>query len=134
MLSYRHPADLRIKQSENDEKLDGFKASSYLRYQGQKLAKRFNALSYWALSKAMDSHDLGRNRGGVEASLAQIEARVLTVGVNSDLLFLPEESQFISQKVRRGTYKEIQSTAGHDAFLIEFEQLTYILKSFYLEN
>lgn len=134
MLSYRHPADFQIKQTDKEEKLDGFRASSYLRYQGQKLAKRFNALSYWTLSKAMDSHDLGRNRGGVEAALAQIEARVLTVGVNSDLLFLPEESQFISQKVRRGTYKEIQSTAGHDAFLIEFEQLTYILKSFDLEQ
>ncbi|MBC6366138.1 homoserine O-acetyltransferase [Algoriphagus sp. AK58] len=134
MLSYRSPADLRIKQTDREEKLDGFRASSYLRYQGQKLAKRFNALSYWTLSKAMDSHDLGRNRGGVDAALAQIEARVLAIGVNSDILFLPQESQFISQKVRRGTYKEIDSTAGHDAFLIEFEQLAYILKSFYLEN
>ena len=134
MLSYRSPADLRIKQSDKEEKLDGFRSSSYLRYQGQKLANRFNALSYWTLTKAMDSHDLGRNRGGVEAALAQIEARVLAIGVNSDILFLPQESQYISQKVKRGTYKEIDSTAGHDAFLIEFEQLAYILKSFYLEN
>lgn len=134
MLSYRSPADLRIKQTDKEEKLDSFRASSYLRYQGQKLAKRFNALSYWTLSKAMDSHDLGRGRGGVEAALAQIEAQVLAIGVNSDILFLPEESQFISQKVKRGTYKEIQSTAGHDAFLIEFEQLAYILKSFQLEQ
>lgn len=134
MLTYRHPDDLSIKQSENAEKLDGFRASSYLRYQGQKLAKRFNALSYWTLSKAMDSHDLGRGRGGVKAALEKIEARVLTIGVNSDLLFLPEECQFISQKVKRGTYKEIKSTAGHDAFLIEYEQLTYFLKSFYLEQ
>lgn len=134
MLSYRSPADLRIKQSDKEEKLDGFRSSSYLRYQGQKLANRFNALSYWTLTKAMDSHDLGRNRGGVEAALSQINARVLAIGVNSDILFLPQESQFISQKVKRGTYKEIDSTAGHDAFLIEFEQLAYILKSFYLEN
>lgn len=134
MLSYRHPSDFDIKQSDNEDKLDGFRVSSYLRYQGQKLAKRFNALPYWTLTKAMDSHDLGRGRGGVKKALAQIEARVLAVGVNSDLLFLPEESQFISQNVRRGTYKEIQSTAGHDAFLIEFEQLTYILKSFDLEQ
>jgi homoserine O-acetyltransferase len=134
MLSYRSPADLKIKQTDREEKLDGFRSSSYLRYQGQKLAKRFNALSYWTLTKAMDSHDLGRNRGGVESALAQIEARVLAIGVNSDILFLPQESQFISQKVKKGTYKEIDSTAGHDAFLIEFEQLAYILKSFYLEN
>jgi homoserine O-acetyltransferase len=134
MLTYRHPDDLLIKQSEKEEKLDGFRAASYLRYQGKKLAKRFNALSYWTLCKAMDSHDLGRGRDGVEAALGKIEAKVLTIGVNSDLLFLPSESQFISQKVKRGTYKEIKSTAGHDAFLIEFEQLSYFLKSFYLEQ
>ncbi|WP_144604002.1 homoserine O-acetyltransferase family protein [Algoriphagus algorifonticola] len=134
MLSYRHPSDLQKKQLDNDHRLDHFKASSYLRYQGQKLAKRFNALSYWVLSKSMDSQDLGRGRGGLESALQQIEARVLTVGVNSDLLFLPEESQFISKHVKRGTYKEIQSTAGHDAFLIEFDQLSYLLQSFYLEK
>ena len=134
MLTYRHPDDLAIKQSDTEEKLDGFRPSSYLRYQGKKLARRFNALSYWTLSKAMDSHDLGRGRGGVVAALEQIEAKVLAIGVNSDLLFLPEETQFISQKVKRGTYKEINSTAGHDAFLIEFEQLTYFLKSFYLQQ
>jgi homoserine O-acetyltransferase/O-succinyltransferase len=133
MLTYRHPDDLRIKQSEKEEKMDGFRASSYLRYQGQKLAKRFNALSYWTLSKAMDSHDVGRNRGGIAAALEKIEAKVLAIGVDSDLLFLPAESQFLSKNVKRGTYKEIRSTAGHDAFLIEFEQLTYLLKSFYLE-
>lgn len=134
MLSYRHPDDLKIKQSDREEKLDGFRSSSYLRYQGQKLAKRFNALSYWTLSKAMDSHDLGRTRGGIEAALESIEAKVLAIGVNSDLLFLPNEAQYISQKVKRGTYKEINSTAGHDAFLIEFEQLAYFLKSYYLEQ
>lgn len=134
MLTYRHPADFQIKQSDKEEKRDGFRAASYLRYQGQKLSKRFNALSYWILSKAMDSHDLGRGRGSLESVLASIEAKVLTIGVDSDLLFLPGEAQFISQKVKRGTYKEIKSTAGHDAFLIEFEQLTCLLKSFYSEQ
>lgn len=134
MLSYRHPADLARKQKEVGEKLDHFKASSYLRYQGQKLAKRFNALSYWTLSKAMDSHDVGRGRGGLKKALNQIEAKVLAIGVNTDLLFLPEESQQISANVVRGTYKEIISPAGHDAFLIEYQQLAYLLKSFYLEQ
>lgn len=134
MLSYRHPQDLTRKQSDTEEKLDDFRATSYLRYQGQKLAKRFNALSYWTLTKAMDSHDLGRKRGGIDLALASISAKVLAVGVDSDLLFLAKESQYISQKVQRGTYKEINSTAGHDAFLIEFEQLAYILKSFFLEE
>ncbi|MFC3881126.1 homoserine O-acetyltransferase [Algoriphagus namhaensis] len=134
MLSYRHPKDFQRKQSDTEEKLDRFKASSYLRYQGEKLAKRFNALSYWLLSKTMDSHDLGRKRGGSAKALSEIKARVLAVGVNSDLLFLPEESQFISSHAKRGTYKEILSDAGHDAFLIEFEQLSSYIGSFYLEQ
>ncbi len=134
MLSYRSQNDFQIKQTDSEEKLHGFKASSYLRYQGKKLAGRFNALSYWTLSKTMDSHDLGRKRGGVDAALAKIEAKVLAIGVNSDLLFLPKESHYISQHVKRGTYKEIDSTAGHDAFLIEFNQLAHLLKSFYQET
>ncbi len=134
MLTYRHPQDLLRKQSDLEPQLDNFRASSYLRYQGQKLAKRFNALSYWTLTKTMDSHDLGRNRGGVSAALAEIKARVLSIGVNSDLLFFPEESSFISKNVPNGTYKEIQSAAGHDAFLIEYEQLSCLLKAFYLQQ
>lgn len=134
MLSYRHPDDFQKKQSDLEEKLDGFRAASYIRYQGNKITKRFNALSYWTLSKTMDSHDLGRNRGGVKKALQEITSRILAIGVNSDLLFLPEESRFLCENAKKGTYKEINSTAGHDAFLIEFEQLSYFLKSFYLEN
>ncbi|MEB2782065.1 homoserine O-acetyltransferase [Algoriphagus sp. C2-6-M1] len=134
MLTYRHPLDIKAKQVDPEGIVDNYRASSYLRYQGKKLASRFNALSYWTLSKTMDSHDLGRNRGNLDDALGKIEANVLAIGVGTDLLFLPEESQYISQKVKKGTYKEITSTAGHDAFLIEFEQLSNILKSFYLQQ
>ena len=133
MLSYRNPSDINTKQQEKEEKLDGFLAASYLRYQGAKLANRFQAFSYWTLTKAMDSHDIGRGRGGVEAALIAIQARVLAVGVNSDLLFLAEEARFLSQAVTSGSYGEIVSTAGHDAFLIEFGQLSKLIESFYKE-
>ncbi|WP_162339791.1 homoserine O-acetyltransferase family protein [Cyclobacterium salsum] len=134
MLSYRHPETFIQSQSETEEKRDHFKISSYLRYQGQKLANRFNALSYWILSKAMDSHDLGRARGGTANALARIQCRVLSIGVDTDVLFTCEESRYISRHVAKGTYREIKSVYGHDAFLIEYEQLQYILQSFYLEN
>lgn len=133
MISYRHPKDFALKQSEIEEKLDNFRISSYLRYQGQKLANRFNAYSYWVLSKAMDSHDIGRGRGGAEKALSEIFCRVLVIGVDKDLLFLKEDSQMIAHYVQKGTYREIQSDYGHDAFLIEYSQLQYILSSFYLE-
>ncbi|WP_194774726.1 homoserine O-acetyltransferase family protein [Pararhodonellum marinum] len=134
MLTYRHPDSLEQNQADQQEKTDHYKVSSYLRYQGLKLANRFNALSYWVLSKAMDSHDIGRGRGGVEQALSEISSKVLTIGVDRDQLFLPSESQLIGSKVPKGTYREISSPYGHDAFLIEYEQLNYILKSFYLEN
>jgi homoserine O-acetyltransferase len=79
----------------------------------------------------MDSHDIGRGRGGVEMALKSIQAQVFAVGVNSDLLFLAEEARFLSQKVPSGSYGEILSTAGHDAFLIEFTQLTSLIEEFY---
>jgi homoserine O-acetyltransferase/O-succinyltransferase len=131
MLSYRNPSDINTKQMETEEKLDDFLSASYLRYQGSKLAKRFQAFSYWTLTKAMDSHDIGRGRGGVETALNAIQARLLAVGVNSDLLFLAEEARFLSQAVPAGHYGEIVSTAGHDAFLIEFVQLSKLIESFY---
>ncbi len=134
MLSYRHHQTFEAFQKDNEEKTDHFKISSYLRYQGQKLSNRFNALSYWVLTKAMDSHDLGRGRGGTAKALSEIKSRVLAIGVDTDLLFTKEESQFISKHVPRGSYREIQSIYGHDAFLIENEQINYILKSFYLES
>jgi homoserine O-acetyltransferase len=131
MLSYRNPQDLNAKQKESTEKLDGFLAASYLRYQGSKLTKRFNAFSYWTLTKAMDSHDMGRGRGGLEKALKSISAKVLAVGVNTDLLFLRQESQYLSSILNNGSYAELVSTAGHDAFLIEFEQLSKLIEGFY---
>ncbi|MCH7410506.1 homoserine O-acetyltransferase [Belliella sp. DSM 111904] len=134
MLTYRHPDNFAERQADSVEALDHFRASSYLNYQGKKLADRFNAFSYWVLTKAMDSHDLGRKRESVANALSQIPSKVLAIGVDKDLLFLKEESQFVANHVNRGTYREIQSTYGHDAFLIEYGQLNYILTSFYLEN
>ncbi len=134
MLSYRHPEDFQQKQADTDSKLDNFSISSYLRYQGGKLANRFNAFSYWILSKAMDSHDIGRNRGGAQKALGEIPSKVLAIGVDKDLLFLREESQFIARNVQKGTYREIKSSYGHDAFLIEYGQLQYLLQGFYLES
>ncbi len=131
MLSYRNPSDLNTKQKESEEKLDNFLAASYLKYQGAKLANRFQAFSYYTLTKAMDSHDIGRGRGSVETALEVIQSKVLAVGVNSDLLFLAEESRFLSQAVPTGYYGEIVSTAGHDAFLIEFAQLSNLIEGFY---
>lgn len=132
LLSYRNYQTYQESQNEeSDNKVDDFKASSYQRHQGEKLAKRnFNAYSYWGLSKTMDSHNIGRNRGGVAKALSLIKAQVLTVGINSDLLFPVSESQLIAQNVNGGKYEEINSLYGHDGFLIEVSKLTEIIQRF----
>ncbi len=132
LLSYRnYQTYLHAQKEETEEKTDGFKASSYQRYQGEKLAKRFNAFSYHLLTKSMDSHNIGRGRGGALKALSQIKAGVLAIGINSDMLFPAAESKFIAQNTAGGTYEEINSLYGHDGFLIEAPKLNYIIQRFF---
>ncbi|MTI21962.1 alpha/beta fold hydrolase, partial [Fulvivirga sp. RKSG066] len=81
MLSYRHQNTYRKTQTDFDDKIDDFKASSYQRYQGQKLNKRFDPFAYYYLSKAMDSHNIGRNRKSVRHALRSIKAEALCIGL-----------------------------------------------------
>src|SRR5690606_12198562 len=88
MISYRHYDTFQATQSEKTaDKTDDFRAATYQRYQGEKLANRFNAYTYWLLSKLMDSHNLGRNRKSPEDALRTIEAKALVIGIESDMLF-----------------------------------------------
>jgi homoserine O-acetyltransferase len=121
MLSYRNYAIMVEKQSDNDvNKLDDFKASSYMRYQGQKLVNRFNAYSYYKLSKAMDTHNIARGRtASIEDALKMIKQRTLIIGVSSDILCPVQEQQIMAANIPNASYVEIDSAYGHDGFLVE---------------
>ncbi len=135
MLSYRHYNTYAATQQEPGNSItDNFRASSYQVYQGEKLAGRFNAYTYWLLSKAMDSHHVGRDRGGLEKALAQLKARTLFVGVNSDILFPVEEQQFMHAHVSSSSFYLITSDFGHDGFLVEFDQLQDAIRQFYQQE
>ncbi|GAB3831412.1 homoserine O-acetyltransferase MetX [Pontibacter rugosus] len=135
MLSYRHYKTYNESQQEPGHSItEDFRAASYQVYQGEKLAQRFNAYTYWLLSKAMDSHNVGRDRGGVEKALTQLKPRTLIVGVNSDLLFPVEEQYFLHEHVESSSFYLINSSYGHDGFLVEFEQLTEAIKDFYQQD
>ncbi|WP_374164189.1 homoserine O-acetyltransferase [Arcticibacter sp. MXS-1] len=131
LLSYRNYNTYGISQQEvSSEKTDDFKASSYQNYQGEKLVKRFNAHSYWYLTKAMDSHNIARGRGLPEDVLKRIQARTLVIGITSDLLFPPAEQEFLARHISEASYVEIDSFYGHDGFLIETEILTKEIGNF----
>jgi homoserine O-acetyltransferase len=131
LISYRNYHTYKAKQSEENENLiTDFKAASYQRHQGLKLANRFNAYSYVVLSRAMDSHHVGRNRGGVQKALQTIKAKTLVISVSSDLLFPPEEQKFLAENISDAKWESIDSLYGHDGFLLETEQLTQIIQKF----
>jgi homoserine O-acetyltransferase/O-succinyltransferase len=111
-----------------------FQVERYLEYQGDKLVRRFDTNSYLLLTKAMDLHDLGRGRGGPEAAFARMRAPLLSIGITSDILYPPHQSREIVEVARRAgvdaVYAEMDSPHGHDAFLIESDQLATLLRPF----
>lgn len=132
LLSYRNYNTYQTTQEDVEEKLDDYKASSYQNYQGNKLINRFNAFSYWHLTKVMDSHDVGRNRGGIDKALRLIKANTLIVAVSSDLLFPVSESITLHENIPNSDLEVINSLYGHDGFLIETEQLKNVFENFYI--
>jgi homoserine O-acetyltransferase len=132
LISYRTMiAYNRTQQEEDDEKLTSFKAASYQAYQGEKLVKRFNPYSYWCLTCLSDTHNIGRGRGGIINALKNIKAKVLCVGIKSDLLFPTDDQKFITENACNAEYVEIDSFYGHDGFLIETEIVTEIVRRFW---
>lgn len=130
MLTYRNYGILVQKQTDPDpEKIDNFKASSYINYQGDKLVNRFNAYSYWMLTKSMDSHHIGRSRGGdVDTILKTINQKTLIIGISSDILCPLHEQEHMAGHIPNSTLVEIDSVYGHDGFIVEAEKISAALK------
>lgn len=125
MTTYRSEVDFETR--------DGI--GSYLEHQGVKLRHRFDAGSYAALAGAMNAHDVGRDRGGLAGALrllADADVAVTGVGIEGDILYGPRQVRaLVDAALAAGvdaTYREIRSDKGHDAFLVEWDQLTAILR------
>jgi homoserine O-acetyltransferase len=135
LISYRTMTAYNQTQKEDDdEKLTGFKAASYQAYQGEKLVKRFNPYSYWCLTCLSDTHNIGRGRGGIINALKKISADVLCVGIKSDILFPTDDQKYITTNTEHAEYVEIDSSYGHDGFLIETETVTDVVRKFWENN
>jgi homoserine O-acetyltransferase len=132
LLSYRGSLAYNATQQDTDDRLrrDGHRAATYQRYQGEKFIRRFDAYSYWTTTEAFDSHDVGRERGGVAAALAQIACPVMVVGITSDIIIPPIEQETLARLLPKGEMHLIESDFGHDGFLVEHEKLNEIIKPF----
>ena len=141
MISYRSLDSFEDKFSrsrkEDDKHLDKkniFQIESWLNHHGEKINKRFDANTYLYLSYAMDLHDVALNRGSLKDALGNIKVPTLAIGIDSDILYPAAEQKRIADLIPNSTYAEIESIHGHDAFLIEFEQMEKMIKEFFAKN
>ena len=135
MTTYRSEADFDERFGRAVEP-DGRPAVvSYLDHQGRKLVDRFDAATYRVLAGAMDRHDIGRGRAGIRTalqSLAEAGSRLTAVGIEGDVLYGPAQMRALVAEAQaaglRSDYRELHSSKGHDAFLVEWDQLGAILR------
>lgn len=127
LISYRSYDTYQNTQEDKDKAIEFTRSESYQRYQGEKLAKRFNALSYYMLTKSMDSHHLGRGEKEAIERLAEIKSITMVIGISSDLLYPVHEQAFIAEHIPGATLEIMDSFYGHDGFLLEDKKLTTLL-------
>ncbi len=135
IVSYRSPASFKEKfgrrqefGSNADEGL--FDVESYLRYQGEALVRRFDAASYVTLTYAMDSHDVGRERGEIEDVLGKLDVPALVIGISSDTLYPVDEQHVLADLIPDARYEELDVPHGHDGFLIEHQAVSGLVGDF----
>lgn len=134
MVGYRTPEQYNSSQADAPGKLRDFRAASYINYQGQKLVDRFDAQCYYALTEQLDTHDVGRGRGGIPQALSALQVPTLVLGISSDLLLPVAVQAELARCLPRATFEVIESPYGHDGFLVEHEKITQHLTSFTMKK
>ncbi|KIL52551.1 homoserine O-acetyltransferase [Jeotgalibacillus alimentarius] len=132
LVTYRSPhlftGRFNREEKEAEEKQPFYQVESYLKYQGEKITKRFDPNSYLTLLYAMNHHDIGRGRGGIQEAAGRIRSKLLCIGFKGDLLYPPEDIQSFAGAVPDAVFHEVDTAFGHDGFLIEFDKWGEIVK------
>ncbi len=130
MLSYRSHEGLEARFARAPGAHREFAVEGWLAHHGASLADHFDAASYVALTRAMDTHDVGRGRGGWRAALAGVHVPALVVSVDSDVLYPPSEQEELVTALPAGSLARLRSPHGHDAFLIDAEAVNTLVGGF----
>lgn len=138
MISYRtsHGYEHKFGRDMNDDESPPYGANakwqvkSYLKYQGYKFLSRFDPITYIKLTEQMDTHDVGRNRGGKKKALSSVRIPTMVLGIDSDVLYPLHEQEELSKLFPNGELRIIHSDAGHDGFLLEQEQVASHINDF----
>lgn len=131
MITYRTAKGYEKKFGRNKNGKSGsWEAKCYLEYQGEKFLDRFDAITYVKLTEQMDTHDVGRGRGGVANALKEISCPTLIMGIDSDVLYPLYEQEEMADMIPSSQFMIISSTDGHDGFLLEKDQVSKNITSF----
>jgi homoserine O-acetyltransferase len=134
-ISYRGARELEQRfgrspqNGESPERGGRYAIESYLDHQAAKLARRFDAGSYVTLSEAMNSHDVGRGRGGLAAALGEVTARTAVVSIDTDRLYRPRQQAELAEGISGAELITVHSPYGHDGFLLEIEAISAALRA-----
>ncbi|MSP85221.1 MAG: alpha/beta fold hydrolase [Flavobacteriaceae bacterium] len=139
MLLYRTPQSLKLKFNRKESEIaKGFQIENWLSHHGKKLQNRFHLSSYKLMNHLLKTIDITKNRSTLLAVANTITANIHIISVDSDLFFIPSENLETYEKLvttkENVFYHEIKSIHGHDAFLIEFEQLSAIISPIFIKQ
>jgi len=132
MMCYRTPESFKEKfQRNSTESLEAFQVESWLNHHGDKLQKRFQLSAYKMMNQLLKTIDITRGRTSLEKIISEVDANIYIIGINSDLFFTANENRETYQEIKKFKnnvfYSEIDSQHGHDAFLMEYDQLSNLL-------
>lgn len=134
MLTYRGAPGYNLSQADpeitDDNLFDLRRAVTYQRHQGNKLSARFDAYSYVTILDAFDTHDVGRDRGGIATALSRFTKPTVVISITTDIIFSPREMKRLASMLPLAEYHEIESQYGHDGFLVEHDALNRLILDF----
>lgn len=131
LIAYRTFKQYTSQQKDEDGRYKDFRASDYIQHQGKKLANRFHAHCYFHLINTLDTHNLGRNRNGLEKALNSIQSNCLIISIDTDGLIPVSEQEFIAEHIPNNKHVVISSPYGHDGFLIEYDKIQKAIASYF---
>ncbi len=130
MVSYRSARSFEVRFAAGRSDASQPQVQSWLHRHGEKLVERLDARTYVALTHVLDSHDVGRGRGGVQAALATMRQPALVVGIDTDVLYPPHEMKALAAALPASELFWLDSPHGHDAFLIEQDVVLRAVRDF----
>ncbi|MEM7163001.1 MAG: homoserine O-acetyltransferase [Bacteroidota bacterium] len=132
LINYRTHDAFVEQQTDFEEKIDQFKAASYIQYQGDKFVDRFDSLCYYYLTKCLDTFHFSRGRGNLKKALQAIKMPTLVLGIDSDILIPTRFQKQLASLIPNAIYEEIDSDFGHDGFLVETDKIKKKILNFYI--